>query len=78
MANHERERGHTVFVEDTHVVSHSMYILEKLVFYLVLKILCYICFNLMLFVDFQSDDRLFHIFGPKKDRHFWPVLLLRN
>ena len=38
-----------------------------------------LCFNeLTLFVDFKSDDRLFHIFGPKWDRHFWPVLLLRN
>ena len=42
------------------------------------KISLILCLNeSIFFVDFKSDDRLFHIFGPKYDRHFWPVLLLR-
>ena len=35
------------------------------------KLSLILCLNeLMLFVDFKSDDRLFHIIGPTKDRHF--------
>ena len=33
---------------------------------------------MLLYVDYKSDDRLFHIFGPKKDRYFWLVLLMPN
>ena len=33
---------------------------------------------LMFFADFSSDGRLFHILGPRYERHFCPVLLFRN
>ena len=31
-----------------------------------------------LLADFKSDGRLFHIFGPRFDKHFCPEVLLRN
>ena len=38
-----------------------------------------LCLNILgLFADFTSDGRLFHIFGPRKDKHFYPEILLRN
>ena len=39
-------------------------------------ILCLNVFGLL--DDFKSDGRLFHIFGPRQDKHFCPEVLLRN
>ena len=51
-------RGCAVLVEHTYVFYSSLCILWK-------KLSLILCLNeLILFVDFRSEDRLFHIFGP--------------
>ena len=48
----------------------SLYILAKLS-----SILCILCLNeFILFVDFKSEERLFHTFGPKLDRQFLGIV----
>ena len=56
-SKHEFERGWVVLVEHIYVFFLSLYILEKLSLILRLN-------ELILFADFKSEDRLFHIFGP--------------
>ena len=53
---HKCERGCVVLVEHIYVF-FSLQNLEKIVLILCLN-------ELILFVDFKSEDRLFHIFGP--------------
>ena len=56
--NHECKRGCTVLVEHIYVVFLSLFISEKLSLILCLN-------ELIVFVDFESEDRLFYILGPK-------------
>ena len=43
------------------------------------KLLLILCLNVLtFFADFNSDGRLFHVFGPMQDRHFGPVTLVQN
>ena len=60
-----------VLIIHIYIIFLPLYIFEEIVFDLVFK-----CVDTV--GRFKSDARLFHIFGPWQDRHFWPVLLLRK